>query len=171
MIFPLFKKKGFKKISIGELIKNEGLESKYKKEIEDCILNKKEINSGIVLDLIKEKFNSDKSQKKYLISGFPRSEHNSQEWKKEMKNCKIIALIYVTYNRKEYEVELNERKSKGDGKSLDHNEAMKRYDDFLKETTKVFDDFGIKKLIRVSSQLADNLIVSNISHNSLISDL
>lgn len=87
------------------------------------------------------------------------------------ENANLKALIYITYNRKEYEIELNERKLKGDGKIIEHKDAMKRYDYFLNQTTKVFDDFGLNKLIRVSSQLADNLIISNISHNKLIANL
>lgn len=171
VVYPIFKKKGFYKISIGELIKTEGMNSEFKKEIEESIHNKTDISSNIILSLIKNRINVLEKHTKFLICGFPRSEDNSKEWMKEMKNANLKALIYITYNRKEYEIELNERKSKGDGKIIEHNDAMKRYDNFLNQTTKVFDDFGLNKLIRVSSQLADNLIISNISHNKLIANL
>lgn len=160
-LFPAFQKRDFMKISTGELLK---------KHFSDLITAKKEIGGDIVVNLIQEFIEANKERcTRYLICGFPRSEDNSSSWKKIIgKKYSVTALIYISYSRKEHENELAER-AKRDNKSINYNEIGKVFDYFIKNTAQVFDDFGEKKLIKVSAKIPDETIISTIMKNELIS--
>ena len=170
VVFPALDKRSFDKISLKETLNSYGLDHpKYGKIIKECLENKKQVPSDICVEILDEIIESQKSIcTRFLICGFPRTEENSEAWKEKIgKKYNIAALIYVSYTRKEYEIELKE-KEKLTGIRLDYKEIHNRYNYFLKNTNKVFDDFGLKKLIKVSAKLSDKMIVENICHNKLI---
>ena len=161
VLYPSFKKKSFLKISTGELLKTY---------CPDLVKLHKEISGEIVVNLLIDFIEANKNKcTRYLICGFPRSEENSSYWKKLIgKKYSVTALIYVSYTRKEHETELRERSEK-DGKTFDAKHVAQSFEFFIKSTAKVFDDFGEKKLIRVTAKMPDMTIISTIMKNELIS--
>lgn len=173
------KEKGFYPISTSELLKSELDNLKDKKpsgnkSIKELIDNQEnvpgEIVTKLILDFIEKKQNEDKVHK-FFISGFPRCEDNSKTWKKLSQNkAKVIALIYLSYTRNEYHNELEEV-SKLKQINFDNNQIDKMYNYFLSNTQKVFDDFGVKRLIKLSATLPDETIQSKVFKSGLFNKL
>lgn len=171
IVFPFLEKYGFELISISNLLKTDGAKSKkYVKQITLSMEQHVDVPAEIVVDLILNRIESS-SNKKFLISGFPRNEDNSSYWKEIVgTKIKVAALIFISYTRKEYEIELVERQKKY-GSRLSHKDAMKKFDYYLKYTNLVFDDFGYSKCIRVSAKLEDSLIGKYLLKHELLSPL
>lgn len=70
-------------------------------------------------------------QSRFYVSGFPRCEENSRTWLSLAKGLfKVVALIYLSYTRKEYEKELDEMEEKT-GHKPNFDEMTKKFDYFL----------------------------------------
>lgn len=171
-LYPTLSKRGFQKISIGELLKEEGVNHEvYGKQIQECFDQRKDVPGEVVVRIIESKIDGYKEKfTRFLICGFPRSESNSQAWKKIIRKKYVVhALVYITYTRKEYEYEIKLR-TQNSGKKFDYQDLIKRFNYFITSTKLVFDDFGEEKLIRISAKLEDNLICDHIMRHKLICD-
>ena len=167
-LFPYLKDYGFEKISVGSLLKEASISHTYKEEISKCLAEKSDVKDDIVVELIKEEISKSNSHR-FLISGFPKNENNSEAWKRIINDeIEVAALILITYTRKEYEKELSERKEKY-GSRIGFKEAVLKFDYYLKNTLKVFDDFGSKKSIKISSTVEDKTIAGMILKNEILS--
>mmetsp|Transcript_4188 Transcript_4188/g.4315 ORF Transcript_4188/g.4315 Transcript_4188/m.4315 type:complete len:117 (+) Transcript_4188:1-351(+) len=112
-----------------------------------------------------------KGNRRFFVSGFPRCEHNSKTWKTLAEGrAKVISLVYLSYTRKEYfnELEIEEKKN---GTKYDFNLMTERYNYFLTNTRYVFDDFGKKRVIKISATLNDDFIVSKVMKTGLFKKL
>lgn len=127
------------------------------------------VDGKILVSLFKEYIDANKKNcTRYLICGFPKTEENSSSWKEIIGDeYKVEALIYISYTRKEYEVELRERQEV-DGKRPSHAEIVDRFNYFIKNTNLVFDDFG-KKFVKISAKISDKMICDTILNHKIIS--
>lgn len=172
VVHGVFKDYGFEKISVGSLLREYGVKHpEHGTEILKYVFKKKDVSSNIVVSLIQEKINSSESQR-FIISGFPKNEENSLSWRQKIGfQIDVAALVMLTYTRKEYEFELNERAKKDGCKRLPFKEAMKKFDYFLTQTNKVADYYGESRCIRVSAKLEDHVISSQLLKHELITNI
>lgn len=164
VVFPALKIRGFEKISIGEFLKTHGVNNKdYGESIKKSLEEKIPVNGETIVHLIKDYIEGNmKRCTRYLICGFPKTEENSNSWKSIIgSEYTVNALIYISYTRKEYEHEIRLRESE-EGKKFEFAEVTNRFNYFIKNTNLVFDDFGEKKMIKISAKLADDLIRDHI---------
>lgn len=169
-----FKTLGFEKVSTRELLREEiKHNTSLASNIKSCFDKHVNVSGDIVTDLLIRHIDSqiEKGHSRFLIGGFPRSEDNTRSWKSKAKDkYDVIALIFVSYTRKEYEIEVEERKIET-GAEMSNDEIMKRFDDFILNTNHVDDDFGRSLMIRYSAKVRDDLMAEEVFNNELFSSL
>lgn len=172
VVYEVFKDYGFEKISVGSLLREYGVKHpEYGTEILKYVFKKKDVCSNIVVSLILEKVISSESQR-FIISGFPKNEDNSMSWRKTIgSQLEVAALVMLTYTRKEYEFELNERAKNSGGERIPFKDAMKKFDYFLTHTNKVADYYGESRCIRISAKLEDHVISSQLLKHDLVTNI
>lgn len=168
-VFNVFKDYGFEKISVGSLIRECGVKHPdYGSEILKDVFKRKDVSSSIVVNLILEKIMSSDTQR-FLISGFPKNEDNSITWRQIVgSRLEVAAVVMLTYTRKEYEFELNERSKKDGTDRIDFRHAMYKFDYYITETNKVPERYGESKCIRISAKLDDHLMATHLLKHDLI---
>lgn len=162
---------GFHAISTKELIEKE-LANEEDSEIKETIklhVEKKsnipgEIVTNLILSYIKTK--QHEGINRFFVSGFPRSEDNSKTWKNLASDVKVIALIFISYTKNEYNSELDAEEDIL-GKKFDREAMESRFYCFITNTNSVFDDFGKKRCIKLSATLSDDIIRKQVFKNGL----
>lgn len=172
VVFSLFKDYGFEKLSIGSLLREYGVNHpEYGAEILSSVFKKKDVSSDIVVNLLLQRILFSESQR-FIISGFPKNENNMLAWKQIVGSQIIMgALVMLTYTRKEYEFELNERAKKDGDKRITFKEAMQQFDYYITETNKVTDSLANGCCIRVSAKLDDHVILNQLIKHELITSI
>ena len=136
--------------------------------------NHKNIPGELVTNLLLEYIENTQKEKgcnRFFISGFPRCEDNSKTWKSLCGDkAKVISVIYLSYTRREYHKELDIEASKL-GTSFDYLTMNERYNYFLLNTRYVFDDFGKKRVIKLSASLPDSTITNKVMKSGLFKKL
>ena len=165
------KLKGFHAVSTGsllrEFIEKGGDEAEKVKSHMDRKENVPgELMTKLLLEYIETK-QKEEGVNKFFVSGFPRCEDNSRYWKSHNEGkAKVLALIYLSYTRNEYYKELQEAGSKTDFTTMNE-----RYNYFLLNTRNVFDDFGLKRVLKLSATLPDETIQTKVFKSGLFKKL
>lgn len=166
-------KHGFVCISTKDLLK-EAIESKEEgfERIAEAMKKKEFASSDIVVELILRKMFPEvqKGNTKFFISGFPRCEDNSRSWKKicNSKKINVKALIFLTYTREEHLIEVRDEEDYSKVPAKPESLISELFDHYLTHTRDVFDDFGLKKLIKISAKVDDDTIIDKVFNNDLI---
>lgn len=168
-IFPLFRSYGFENINIEKLIQEQGISNElWGKKIKKCLSSGKEIPSHILVSLLLEKINNS-SAYYILLSGFPKNEDQASCWRKAVKNrINVIAVVMITYTRKEYESEITAMAEK-QGKRISFKEAVVNFDYFIQNTYKLCNYFGASKCLKISATLKEDLIAVSIMKSDIVS--
>lgn len=174
VVYSKLKDLEFQKISVKDLLKEHSASGgEIADTIKDNFLKKTFVPADIVIDILSEYIDTQFKQgnSRFLIGGFPRCEDNSKTWKKKIGDkYNVVALIFFSYTRKEYEIEMEEKR-KETGEEMSFEERMKKYEDYLMNTKEVDDDFGTKKMIKYSAKLADETLADEIYDHNLFNPL
>lgn len=170
VVFSKLKDLHFHQISVKNLLKERSSVGGSNEDIiKEHLNNKTFVPGDVVVDILSEYIDGQfkLGHSRFLIGGFPRCEDNSKSWKRKVgEKYNVVALVFFSYTRKEYEIEMEEKKQET-GEETAFEEMMKKYDDYLMNTKEVDDDFGTKKMIKFSAKVADETLAEEIYNHNL----